>query len=341
MSLSDNEPERQPGLKKSTSETSLRLSRLLRRRALDAVDIESSFEDPDSSLLSINRTSLASREPTKGGPQEEEVEVADTVEGEDRDLFEDCDDTIPCITRDRSYSLPDVRLSGDRVCAHREGDMADRMRQVLKLRGFNEVDDVLDDDYIQNVTTRIKNGKQRTFEYSAEKLQASLRWRREYGAAKVVYQDVEQSLAPQHMVWQGLDLTGRPILYVKPSLMDLSTYDRENYLKAHVYLLEQGMGMMPKGTTTFMLVADASGLGRQHTDIKLMRQLVHIATLAYPDRLGTLMVGPVNMVVRGVWSIVSRLISKNMASKICFVQSPSQAIREFLPEGQEPPEWLA
>eukprot|EP00282_Hemiselmis_andersenii_P009063 CAMPEP_0114177408 /NCGR_PEP_ID=MMETSP0043_2-20121206/38006_1 /TAXON_ID=464988 /ORGANISM="Hemiselmis andersenii, Strain CCMP644" /LENGTH=215 /DNA_ID=CAMNT_0001275775 /DNA_START=146 /DNA_END=791 /DNA_ORIENTATION=- len=149
--------------------------------------------------------------------------------------------------------------------------------------GLGEVDTVFDDGYVQSIMNRTKNGKQRTFEYSLDKLEASLRWRREYGAAEVTYQDVAQSLAPQHMIWHGFDSLGRPILYVKPSKMDLSTYNTENYLKAHVYLLERGISMIPKGETTFVLVADASGLGNKHTDLKLMRQLAHIATLAYPD----------------------------------------------------------
>jgi len=239
----------------------------------------------------------------------------------------------PAMKRERSNSLPNLAVDG--------GDMVQRMRQALRRRGLGEVDTVFDDGYVQSIMNRTKNGKQRTFEYSLDKLEASLRWRREYGAAEVTYQDVAQSLAPQHMIWHGFDSLGRPILYVKPSKMDLSTYNTENYLKAHVYLLERGISMIPKGETTFVLVADASGLGNKHTDLKLMRQLAHIATLAYPDRLGVLIVGPVNMIVRGIWTVVSRLVSATVSSKIRFVPSPRKAVSDMLRHGCQPPEWLS
>uniref|UniRef100_A0A7S0VL64 CRAL-TRIO domain-containing protein n=1 Tax=Hemiselmis tepida TaxID=464990 RepID=A0A7S0VL64_9CRYP len=210
-----------------------------------------------------------------------------------------------------------------------------------RAKGFSEVDSVFDDSYLKSVMNRTKNGKQRTFEYSLEKLEASLQWRREYGAAQVTYEDVAASLSPQHMVWKGFDASGRPVLYAKPSDMDLSTYSTDNYLKAHVYLLEQGIAMIPKGQTTFVLVADASGMGKKHTDLKLMRQLAGIATTAYPDRLGMLLVGPVNMLVRGIWAVVSRLVSPSVASKIRFVRSPRAAVCAMLRQGEEPPEWLS
>ena len=54
----------------------------------------------------------------------------------------------------------------------------------------------------------------------------------------------------RYQMWKGKDADGRPILYVKPSKMDLETYDTENYLRAHVYLLERGMELMDDDVTT-------------------------------------------------------------------------------------------
>ena len=75
------------------------------------------------------------------------------------------------------------------------------------------------------------------------------------------------------MIWQGQDSSQRPILYAMPSRMDLETFDRDNYLKAHVYLIERGIEQMQGDVTSFVLVADSSGISRQHVDVKLMRCL--------------------------------------------------------------------
>ncbi|KAJ1485169.1 hypothetical protein T484DRAFT_2459693 [Baffinella frigidus] len=87
---------------------------------------------------------------------------------------------------------------------------------------------------------RFKDGKQRTFEYSAEKLADALRLRREYDAPNITRADVARSLAPGHMWWGGEDRIGRPILCVRPARMDLATYNTDEYLRAHVFLIEEG-----------------------------------------------------------------------------------------------------
>jgi len=78
------------------------------------------------------------------------------------------------------------------------------------------------------------------------------------------------------MWWEGEDKFGRPILYARPGEMDLSTYSREEYVKAHVYLIEQGLQRMRAGVITFVLVVDASHLSTKHFDLARDKQLLHI-----------------------------------------------------------------
>ncbi|EKX45500.1 hypothetical protein GUITHDRAFT_139055 [Guillardia theta CCMP2712] len=166
-----------------------------------------------------------------------------------------------------------------------------RLRNFLSKEGFKDNEKVLSTAYLRSVLSGTKDGKQRTFEYVAQKILKSLRWRVENGAASISFEDVSRSLAPNHMFWSGYDKFGRPILYARPALMDLKTYDRDEYIRAHVYLIERGIQMMEKA-------------------------LLNVATEAYPDRLGMLLVGPVNLFVRAAWSILSKLIPKRLAKKI-------------------------
>ena len=150
------------------------------------------------------------------------------------------------------------------------------MREWLRERGWIEADDFFSDEYLHEVIHGVKDGKQRTFEYSSLKLQQSLQWRRDYGAAHISRLDVSNALAPGHMWWEGEDLFGRPILYARPGEMDLSTYCRDEYVRAHVWLIEQGLQRMRPGVSSFVLVVDASNLGVKHFDLVRDKLLLHI-----------------------------------------------------------------
>ena len=176
--------------------------------------------------------------------------------------------------------------------------LVQRLRTFLREKHWEEADDLFTDEYLHTVLHATKNGKQRTFEYAAAKLQQSLEWRRQYGASSIKREDVSNALAPNHMWWEGEDKYGRPMLYARPGLMDLKTYSREEYVRAHVYLIEQGLKRMRPGVSSFVLVVDSSGLSTKHFDITRDKQLLAIGTEAYPDRMGALVVGPVNGFIR-------------------------------------------
>lgn len=213
-----------------------------------------------------------------------------------------------------------------------------KMREWLESEGFSEARDFFSDQYLLNAMSALKNGKQRTFEYASKKLADSLNWRRQYGAASITRSDVARALGPNHMWWDGTDIHGRPILYVRPALMDLKTYDRAEYLKAHVFLIEEGLRMMPEDVETFVLITDASNLNRRHFDPSLMKGLLDVLSTGYPDRLGTIIVGPMNFVVRAAWAMLSSLMPKNLAKKIVMAKSLRPLATELL--GKEPPEWV-
>jgi hypothetical protein len=83
------------------------------------------------------------------------------------------------------------------------------MRKLLREKGFSEADEFFTDEYLHSAMQATKNGKRRTFEYSAEKLQLSLQWRRDCGAAHITRLHVHAALAPNHMWWEGVDIHGR------------------------------------------------------------------------------------------------------------------------------------
>jgi hypothetical protein len=154
----------------------------------------------------------------------------------------DVDGELPCAGVDGVPPLPPAALPrrSSKVSAEcRDHATILRMRKLLRDRGWLEADELFTDEYLRSSLQATKNGKRRTFEYCAEKLQQSLTWRRECGAARITRLDVSSALAPGHMWWEGADVHGRPILYARPGAMHLSTYRREQYVKMHIYLIEQ------------------------------------------------------------------------------------------------------
>lgn len=97
----------------------------------------------------------------------------------------------------------------EKVLTSTERDTIVKMRKLLREKGFTEADEFFTDEYLHSAMQATKNGKRRTFEYSAEKLELSLQWRRDCGAAHITRLHVHAALAPNHMWWEGVDIHGR------------------------------------------------------------------------------------------------------------------------------------
>ena len=255
-------------------------------------------------------------------------------------------DTPPAVLRTRSRSAsPGVTGRPNEAAQLKRYSQEDsaRIQQVrswLQDRQWHEQGTFFTDDYLHVAIHASKNGKQRTFEYVCLKLQQSLKWRREYGSASISRAEVCRALAPGHMYWEGDDKFGRPILFARPADMDLKSYSRDEYVRAHVYLSEKGIRRLPAGVSTFVLVVDASGLGSKHVDLSRDKQLLHIGTQAYPDRMGLLIVGPTNSFISSSWALLRHLMPKRLAEKIVMTQNLAASVADIMPPGSAPPSFL-
>jgi hypothetical protein len=177
------------------------------------------------------------------------------------------------------------RSNSPRPAQSHESAAIEQLRIWLRARGFGEEAE-LSDGYLETVLNATKNGKKRSFEYAALKMEKSLRWRRECVPATISWSQVSRAMAPNHMWWEGEDRLGRPILYVRPGLMDLSTYCREEYVQAHIFLIEQGLRRMSAGVATFVLIVDASALGAKHMDLARDKQVGERGRRAWVEKRG-------------------------------------------------------
>ena len=101
---------------------------------------------------------------------------------------------------------------------------------------------------------------------------------------------------------------------------------------------------MPPGINTFVLVADTYNLGMKEIDIKLMKGMLRNVLMrwvgrqssdiesdngnsGYPDRLHALYAGPVNMVVKMLFKLLSPIIPERLLAKVTH-QSIAQEHKE-------------
>ncbi|PRP88953.1 hypothetical protein PROFUN_02231 [Planoprotostelium fungivorum] len=164
------------------------------------------------------------------------------------------------------------------------------------------------DLYLANVL------KDRSFEYTLEKLVNAITWRRGYGQLSL--EQLSSRVAVEALEWRGPDPQGRPILFVRPHLQHWSNLDTDAEIRFHMYRVEEGIAKMPPHVTQFVVVVDASEFNTKMLNLSFVKGLTEMMTSGYPDRLADLYIAPTNMAIRAIFYMVSPLLPKTIRSKI-------------------------
>mmetsp|Transcript_40721 Transcript_40721/g.65458 ORF Transcript_40721/g.65458 Transcript_40721/m.65458 type:complete len:142 (-) Transcript_40721:850-1275(-) len=87
-------------------------------------------------------------------------------------------------------------------------------------------------------------------------------------------------------VRRDFDIYGRPILWVRNSRKNWWKIDLDAETRAHIWMLEWGLRILPPGVSQFVLVADAQDMSmRQLMQFSFMRMLMKVFLELYPDRI--------------------------------------------------------
>mmetsp|Transcript_15837 Transcript_15837/g.22228 ORF Transcript_15837/g.22228 Transcript_15837/m.22228 type:complete len:104 (-) Transcript_15837:602-913(-) len=87
-------------------------------------------------------------------------------------------------------------------------------------------------------------------------------------------------------VRRDFDIYGRPVLWVRNSRKDWWKINLEAETRAHIWMLEWGLRILPPGVSQFVLVADAQDMSmRQLMQFSFMRMLMKVFLELYPDRI--------------------------------------------------------
>ena len=217
-----------------------------------------------------------------------------------------------------------------------------RMRQELESRagkGGGGRGLPFSDEYIASVMgqpSKSREAGRRSFQYARTKLEHVLAWREEYQPSRVKRVDVHRELQCGSLYWNGYDVHGRPVLFVRAARKNYADLNVAKQVAMHVLMLETGVQFMPPGVTQFVLCADASDLGLRSVSLSLMKALLRLMTKSYPDRLGVLCVAPVNTLVRLLFNGLKPLMPSGLKRKIVLASDATSALRGILPPAAVP-----
>eukprot|EP00051_Salpingoeca_urceolata_P002203 m.48085 g.48085 ORF g.48085 m.48085 type:complete len:558 (-) comp11968_c0_seq1:256-1929(-) len=237
----------------------------------------------------------------------------------------------------KSTVTPNATTDANEDALHGLGgdEVASRVKMALAdvARVYPEYKHLLTTQYIKAVLqapSRKDPTKPRSFAYGRDKLLAALKFRREHHLDRITPSSLGNTLACGSMYWNGYDPEGRPVLWVRPLLKDWKNISVAEELRLHAMMIDHGISMMPEQVHSMVLVADATGMGLSQASPALMKALLKLLTEGFPGRLGRLYVGPVNLVVRSLFSVLKPLLPPNLKSKIVLMAEPKQTLCEAL-----------
>ncbi|KAI4182973.1 MAG: hypothetical protein L6R41_005677 [Letrouitia leprolyta] len=120
---------------------------------------------------------------------------------------------------------------------------------------------------------------------AANRLQATLIWRHQYGLEKHTPEYISPENATGKQVIQGYDNAGRPCLYLNPGKQNT---ERSNKQVEHlVFMLERTLDLMPPGQETLSLLINFDKkMGGDRPPLWQGKQVLNILQSHYPERLG-------------------------------------------------------
>uniref|UniRef100_A0A7S1TDE7 CRAL-TRIO domain-containing protein n=1 Tax=Compsopogon caeruleus TaxID=31354 RepID=A0A7S1TDE7_9RHOD len=154
-------------------------------------------------------------------------------------------------------------------------------------------------------------------------LEATLRWRREFGVVKIIT-DVSDGLrkegeAPKTYV-NGKDMEGRPIMYMKPRFQN--TEESEFQMHHLVYNLERAISEMEPPVEKMVIVMDFKQLSRRNNpSLSTQKQTLNILQNHYPERLGMAILVDAPPLFHALYKVIRPFVDPVTRSKIAWMKS--------------------
>ncbi|KAF8910658.1 CRAL-TRIO domain-containing protein [Gymnopilus junonius] len=149
-----------------------------------------------------------------------------------------------------------------------------------------------------------------------ERLEDTLKWRRDYGVYDfVTAKHVEPEAVTGKEVIYGYDVTGRPAIYMLPSRQNTDEATRQ--VQFAVWMLERALDLAEPGVETLALLINFADKGK-NPSVSTALTVLNILQNHYPERLGLALIINVPFLVNAFFKIVMSFVDPLTRQKVKF-----------------------
>ncbi|GLB40416.1 putative CRAL TRIO domain-containing protein [Lyophyllum shimeji] len=149
-----------------------------------------------------------------------------------------------------------------------------------------------------------------------QRLESTLKWRREYGLYDAVSAShVEPEAVTGKQVLFGYDVRGRPGLYLFPSRQN--TEEPVRQIQFTVWMLERTVDLMGPGVETLALLINY-GDKAKNPSLSVARTVLNILQDHYPERLGAALILNVPFLLNAFYKLINPFIDPVSREKMKF-----------------------
>ncbi|KAL0954980.1 hypothetical protein HGRIS_003910 [Hohenbuehelia grisea] len=153
-----------------------------------------------------------------------------------------------------------------------------------------------------------------------ERLNVTLKWRREFGLYDhVTASHVEPEAVTGKEILYGYDVQGRPAFYMIPSRQNTDGAERQ--IQFAVWMLERSFDVMGPGVESIDLMINFADRAK-NPSLGTARAVLHILQEHYPERLGLALIINVPFLVNAFFKLITPFIDPITRAKMKFNPAP-------------------
>ncbi|KAH6913445.1 CRAL-TRIO domain-containing protein [Coprinopsis sp. MPI-PUGE-AT-0042] len=157
---------------------------------------------------------------------------------------------------------------------------------------------------------------------AAQKLESTLKWRREYGLYdSLTASSIEHEAVTGKHVLFGYDVEGRPALYAFPSRQN--TDGVEGHLKFTFWMAERGIDLMGPGVESLHILLNFADRSSKPAYTEATT-LIHILQEHYPERLGLCSIINIPFIINAFVKLMLPFLDPRTREKLRFNRSVVQ-----------------
>ncbi|KAJ7274324.1 CRAL/TRIO domain-containing protein [Mycena haematopus] len=157
--------------------------------------------------------------------------------------------------------------------------------------------------------------KYKRVEDAIQRVEATLKWRREYGMYETTAEQVEPEAVTGKEILLGFDVNGRPALYLIPSRQN--TTESTQQIQFNVWMLERCIDLMPPGVESLDLLINYADKAK-NPSFSTARAVLSILQDHYPERLGLALILNVPWLLNAFFKFITPFIDPVTRNKMKF-----------------------